>query len=162
MNNNRVTAVLIYMKSLNIVCHVEIIRRFKKIVSCDCYCVNKRRYWMIHQLIVFFSLLCDNNNTEIRDTSCPWGQHSGEVRIGASIHHHHHPHHHHHDHHLTLVSRNDRRLFTPIQSQEASCWWFIVHEVMNFAAHITKCLTGGLWAPCCARTPAQYHCCSRK
>lgn len=136
MNNNRVTAVLVYICSLNIGFREEIIKRFTKIGSRDCSCADKRRHAMIHQLIVFFSLLGDDNNTEIRHI-LPRGaaRRRGHDRCTYTS-----P----SSPSSSSRSSSGRGLFTPIQSQEASCWWFLVHEVTNSAAHMAKCLTGAL------------------
>lgn len=141
------------MKSLNTVRHVETIRRFIKTGTSDCYCRDKKasldlgamRSGAIH-LLVFSFPFCRARTTTRRlevYASCPGGRGVcvlREVRTGARIHHHYHPHHHHHHHHLTFATNmlSDQRLFTPIQSQEAPYWWFIVQRVMNSAVYIIQ------------------------
>lgn len=49
--------------------------------------VRAARREAIHQLVFSFSLLTEDNNTEIRDTSCPGGcrERSGQVQVYITI-----------------------------------------------------------------------------
>lgn len=147
------------MKSFNIIRHVEIIRQVMKSRAATVIVWTKRHYGMSegrvsNKFMSSYPPLCWPRTTTWRLETHPvsGGLQGGEVRTGARLNHHHHPHHHHH--HLPFVTHvlNDQRLFTAIQSQEASFWWFIVHRVVNSAVYIRKCLTEGRSAPSCTHT----------